>query len=106
MEFNQDTINEMNFNSSRQPIRDIIPLNGMYGSVEKTPELMHLVNKIYKMNDEDFKTMMKPVIEKEAGEKGLKTSTVAKKLLYRKDMIETEFRYFPEAKIKTSEKNK
>lgn len=106
MEFNQDTINEMNFTSKRQPIRDIISLNGIYGSVEKTPELMYLVNKIHTMNDGDFKNMMKPVIEKEASEKGLKISTVSKKLLYRKDMIETEFRYFPEAKIKTSEKNK
>lgn len=100
-DFNQETVNEMRFDYNRHYIREEVSMSGIYGSVTRTPELINMVKKITSMNEKDYIRMMKPLIEMVVSEKGVSTSYITKKLIGRKDTMDSEFRYLKVPEEKT-----
>ena len=93
-----DGIDTLRFDLNRHYVREEVLTSSIYSDVKRTPELVGLVNKIKKMNDDDFLRMMQPIVNMVVEEKGVSVTYAEKKIVSRKNQIDTEFRYLPLAK--------
>ena len=93
-----DGVDTLRFDLNRHYVREEVLTSSIYGDVKRTPELVRLVSKIKRMNDDDFIRMMQPIVDMIVEEKGVSVTYAENKLVLRKNKIDTEFRYLPLAK--------